>query len=54
MQFQIPPLAHRLRNQEKIKALEEELVEVRRQQENMLQHIKELTEIIISQQTADK
>jgi len=35
-----------LRNQEKIRVLEEELLEIKQQQKNILEYIKELADII--------
>ena len=54
MEFQIPPLAHRLRNQEKIRVLEEELLEIKQQQKRMLEHITELTDIVMNLESTDE
>ena len=50
---QIPPLSHRLQNQEKIKKLEQQVQVLLEQQKNLLEYIKELA-ITITETRIDK
>ena len=46
---QIPPLAHRLQNQEKIKKLEQQVQALQEQNKTILEHLVELSQVIASQ-----
>ena len=47
---QTSPLDHRLKNQERIKALEEQVNQLYQQHQNLLQNVRELVEIIAENQ----